>query len=134
MLSLLAADCPWTADHFKPQKYRKGCGIHLPDIKRDPMPPPDLPQWADRPSSRVGRRKWPVEVSDRCKEYQANSNSLGLEPTLRRRQVSQLLLLFRPRQATEITNLLPCEPFTDAVDIERCEPDMIDPNIQGAGR
>lgn len=43
MLSLLAADCPWIADRFKAQKYRKGCGIHLPDIERDPTPPPDLP-------------------------------------------------------------------------------------------
>ncbi|UYQ73554.1 hypothetical protein OF122_07310 [Pelagibacterium flavum] len=42
MLDLLAADCPWTADRFKAQKYRKGCGIHLPDIERDPTPP-DLP-------------------------------------------------------------------------------------------
>lgn len=43
MLDLLAADCPWTTDKRKPQKYRKGCGIHLPDIERDPTPPPDLP-------------------------------------------------------------------------------------------
>ncbi|WP_175537452.1 hypothetical protein [Pelagibacterium halotolerans] len=46
MLSLLAADCPWTADRFKPQKYRKGCGIHLPAIERDPTPP-DLPPAMD---------------------------------------------------------------------------------------
>ncbi|AEQ52659.1 hypothetical protein [Pelagibacterium halotolerans] len=43
MLNLLAADCPWTTDRRKPQKYRKACGIHLPDIERDPTPPPDLP-------------------------------------------------------------------------------------------
>ncbi|WP_417582852.1 hypothetical protein [Pelagibacterium sp.] len=42
MLSLLSADCPWTTDRRKPQKYRKPCGIHLPDIERDPTPP-DLP-------------------------------------------------------------------------------------------
>ncbi len=42
MRLLLAGDCPWAGEHFKPQKYRKGCGLYFPDLEGAPRPP-DLP-------------------------------------------------------------------------------------------
>lgn len=42
MRVLLAGDCPYAGERYKPQKYAKGCGPYFPDLEGPPRPP-DLP-------------------------------------------------------------------------------------------